>query len=346
MIKKVMRRHFQGRITDNGKWQQKLETICRKWLIKTPTLSASDDGKKHRKKSIQVWQTGSLIQALREVSGNSVILENAPAIHREFDTDSIRDADYGLLCFSLSGFPEFEPLQSAMLQYIEENQVKSGLIRYKTAVKSTVFVDTLGFVCPFLSEYGISHNRPALIDLAKKQIEFYLANGAEPNSGLPFHAFELEHGTLRGICDWARGLAWLLIALMDSYLCLRAAGKSDAFYEEKICFYAELLLTLQKSSGAYSWMLLSSQQPSDSSATAVFGWFLASAHEIFQNEAYLTAARKCRDYLKSVTFSDGSVDYCQGDTISVGLYSRSFGKMPFAQGFALRMQVRLKQYDA
>ena len=345
MLKELSRRYLQGRISDNIIWQNKIESICMKWLIKTPTLSASDDWVKHRRKSIQVWQTGALVQALCETGNEALIKKATQRIHRDFNCDIICDSDYGLLCFALRNQSEFEVLRSTMLRYILDNQTDEHLVYYKSGVKSSAFVDTLGFVCPFLTEYGLSNNRPDLVELAKKQIELYFENGIEPHSGLPFHAYEIDRLIPRGICDWARGLAWLLIALMDSYLCLQKVGKTDSFYEKNILRYGDLLLTLQKNSGAYSWQLLSGQE-SDSSATAVFGWYLAHCYELFGNSEHLYAARKCREYLKSVTFNNGVIDYCQGDTISIGVYSRSFDKMPFAQGFALRMQARLKRYDS
>ena len=93
----------------------------------------------------------------------------------------------------------------------------------------------------------------------------------------------------------------------------------------------------QKNSGGYTWQLLSGYT-TDSSAIAVFGWYLACCSVLFDKSEYLESARKCRRFLMMQTRNNGIVDYCQGDTIGIGVYSRSFGIMPFAQGFALRMQ--------
>jgi len=353
MFKSIQRRYFQGRIIDINIWAEKIKSVCEKWLIKTPTLSATDNNSfgfkskdNNRRKSIQVWQTGSLYLALKEIDPQNVILNRSKRIiAEEYACDKITDSDYGLLCFALNDSRSIDLLSEKMIDYINTCKTKNDIIFYKSTVKGVAFVDTLGFVCPFLTKYGIINNDSYYIGLSKKQIENYFENGLEKHCELPFHAYNIDDGTYRGICDWARGLAWLLIALMDSYLCLRDSDVEDEFYCEKIVKYADILCKLQKQSGAYSWQLLSPNKDSDSSATAVFGWYLANCYLLFKNKKYLDVAVKIKEYLRSVTFNNGIIDYCQGDTISIGIYSRSFDKMPFAQAFALRMQNVLKIYE-
>ena len=41
-------------------------------------------------------------------------------------------------------------------------------------------------------------------------------------------------------------------------------------------------------------------------------------------------------YLQSVTRRDGTVDFSQGDTKGIGVYSMNFDRLPFTQGFVLR----------
>lgn len=346
-MKKLKRRYFQGRIVDNSVWQTKIVTICKKWLKKTPTVPAMDSGKGLylKKKSIQVWQTGSLLLALAETGQDKLFLEEAKTlISREFCCDNITDSDFGLLGFALYIFPNNNFLETKIIKYVTENVLNDDIICYKSNVKSMTFVDTLGFICPFLTEYGIINRKFEFIELAKKQITNYLAKGVEPHCKLPFHAYDVNNETCLGICDWARGTAWLLIALMDSYICLQKNDIQDNFYLTKIKEYADIICALQKPSGAYSWQLLRDND-SDSSATAVFGWYFVNCYNFFGDKKYLDCARKCREYLKSVTFNNGAIDYCQGDTLSVGMYSRLFDIMPFGQAFALRMQTILKNFD-
>lgn len=353
LIKKLKRRYFFGKILDNKEWEKRVLKVCKKWLLKTPTLSKTDEkqtifeklNKKNRKDSIQVWQSGSLYLALKEYDENIAELAKFERdVRKKHELSVIKDSDYGLLCFALCNKEDFSDFSATMLSYIQNNIAENGTIYYKENVKSAAFVDTLGFICPYLTKIGVINGQEEYVNLAKRQIELYFENGVEKNSLLPFHAYTFDKKIPLGICDWARGLGWLLIALMDSYLTLLKDGKEDEFFKEKILQYADIICDLQKSSGAYSWKLFGNRE-SDSSATAVFGWFLSCCYGIFKNDRYLNSARKCRDYLKSVTYNNGIIDYCQGDTISIGVYSRSFDKMPFAEAFALRMQVRLSYYD-
>jgi unsaturated rhamnogalacturonyl hydrolase len=351
--KKITVRFFQGRINDIDVWEQKVADCCKKWLKKTPTVYDSDNNitlidlflNIHKRKSIQVWQTGSLLLALKEYANNNkkdieYLDEIEKNIYKEYFQNSVLHADYGLLAFALldSGTD-----LNSMAKYVIDNKTDNGVINYKANIKNVAFVDTLGFICPFLTKYGIVNNDKSFIILAKNQYDWYIKHGIEKHSKLPFHAVDCNSMTTMGICDWARGLAWFLIGIMDSYLCLkRCCGVDDSFYRNLIEKYAEILVKYQNNNGGFNWTLLSGGYITDSSATAVFGWFLACCANILNEDKYLKYAKKCRSFLMSVTNSDGAIDYCQGDTIGIGVYSRNFGIMPFAEAFALRMQEEIK----
>ena len=353
--KRIIVRFFQGRIRDADIWEQKVAGCCLKWIKKTPTVYASDNRitlidlflNRNKRKSIQVWQKGSLYLALKEYAGNNreiikelnIMQDN---LFKQYFRNSIFDADFGLLAFALLNS---KADMSFMKKYIVDNQTNDGIIKYKANIKNTAYVDTLGFLCPFLTKYGIINNDESFIMLAKKQYEWYIKHGGETNSKLPFHAVNCDNMIPLGICDWARGLAWFLIGIMDSYLCLkRYGGTDDTFYKDLIEEYAEILIKHQRKSGGFTWTLLSGHM-TDSSATAVFGWYFACCASVLNDYGYLYYAKKCRTFLMSVTNSNGAVDYCQGDTIGIGAYSRNFGIMPFAEAFALRMQEEIKNAE-
>lgn len=349
-------RFFLGRLSDERQWGEKVLAICLKWARRMPTVRKDDVAslwivdlfRNQKKDSIQVWQSASLYMALKEsdASGSDESVRRAIETMEsdcfdKYSKTAVRDSEYGMLAYAMYDKKEFDALKQSVLQYTEEYRSAQGMIFYKAKGGATAYVDTLGFICPFLVRHGIAVNDDSYIVLAKKQIELYLQYGTEQNCGLPFHAFGAQTHIHRGICDWARGLAWLLIGLMDSYLCLASAGRTDSFFEEQILRYAQLLLKYQHKNGGFSWQLLSGGI-TDSSAAAVFGWFLACCRKISFDPVYSEAAKKCRAFLMKQTRSNGVVDFCQGDTIGIGCYSRSFGKMPFAQAFALRMQNELE----
>ena len=351
--KYIQQRFFQGRILNANIWAQKVKSICKKWLLKTPKVSPSDEKvykiveilkRKKTVRSIQVWQQSSLYLGLDEVykkTQDSSLKQVLDKFKQDVKIKEINDADYGILAYALMDENGQGVLNAEMLKYVETNKTQEGLIYYKKYATGSAFVDTLGFVCPFLIKYGLKNQNQGSIDLALHQLELYFQYGIETHSNLPFHAFSIENKTHLGICDWARGLAWLLIALMDSYRCFLEEQKENEFLKEKIKEYADILLKYQKTSGAFSWQLFSGNKPSDSSATAVFGWYLACCRKIFKEDKYTKSAVRAREYLMSVTYNNGVIDYAQGDTISIGMYSRRFEKMPFAQGFALRLQTEI-----
>ena len=350
-------RFLIGRIQDEELWGKRILSVSRKWVKTPPVLKKSDQKsfwivdslRDNTKASIQVWQCAALYLALKEYSAYAADddierrLANAETDYKKkYCVCEITDSEYAMLAFALYEKQDFSALHKAVSEYVQKYISAEGVIYYKAATGGTAFVDTLGFICPFLVKYGVEEHNESYIGLAQKQFELYFRYGTEKNSSLPFHAFSMQTHIQRGICDWARGLAWLLIGLTDCCRTLSAAGKDDGFYREHIAAYADILMKYQRGSGGFSWQLLSNRE-TDSSATAVFGWFFACSYGIIGNPLYLERAKKCRSFLMTKTRRDGVVDDCQGDTIGVGVYSRSFGKMPFAQAFALRMQTELNR---
>jgi unsaturated rhamnogalacturonyl hydrolase len=348
----LIQRFFQGRFHSVEEWKQAV--LCKNifWLNHTPTLPANDgNSKKSAKESIQVWQSAAIYISLKEYLSNhqnhdaleeTKIFEKQIAVR--YKIDQIVDADYGMLAFSLLDNSCAKKLTESMLNYILSNRSDTGEVLYKQKVNNVAFVDTLGFVCPFLVKYGAVTNQCQYIQIAVQQLELYFKNGLEEHSKLPFHAYMIDSHIMRGICDWARGLAWLLIALMDSYNNLPKNSEYVSFFEKYLKEYADILVKLQREDGGFTWQLLSGYQ-TDSSAIAVFGWYMAGCAKIYNSSEYLERAKRCRSFLMMVTNNDGTIDYCQGDTIGIGVYSRKFDRMPFAQGFALRMHEEIEDAE-
>ncbi|MBW7458193.1 hypothetical protein K0U00_29540, partial [Paenibacillus sepulcri] len=73
-------------------------------------------------------------------------------------------------------------------------------------------------------------------------------------------------------------------------------------------------------------------------ATAVLGWFLGEAsHLEHLAEACSKGSQRAASYLMKVTRRSGAVDFSQGDTKDIGVYSMLFNILPFTQGFCIRM---------
>ena len=65
----------------------------------------------------------------------------------------------------------------ATWEMIQEHIGEDGTIEYRKFMKGYRYVDTIGFICPFLVTYGIRYNKSECIDLAVKQIKEYETYG-------------------------------------------------------------------------------------------------------------------------------------------------------------------------
>ena len=62
--------------------------------------------------------------------------------------------------------------------------------------------------------------------------------------------------------------------------------------------------------------------------------------EITGEEKYIIAAKRTIEALMSVTQRNGAIDFCQGDTKGVALYSTRLTVMPFIQGLSVLLATR------
>ena len=87
----------------------------------------------------------------------------------------------------------------------------------------------------------------------------------------------------------------------------------------------------------YRGIYMDTTERVDSSATATLAWFLINAARLNSISENCTLAKnKAINYLMTVTRRDGSIDFSQGDTKGIGVYSQEFDILPFTQGFCLR----------
>ncbi|MCS5423162.1 MULTISPECIES: hypothetical protein [Psychrilyobacter] len=76
----------------------------------------------------------------------------------------------------------------------------------------------------------------------------------------------------------------------------------------------------------------------DTSTTAVLGWFLINGSKIEGiSKECEEASEKAIDYLMKATQRNGVIDFSQGDTKDIGVYSMLFYVLPFTQSFAMRL---------
>ena len=199
---------------------------------------------------------------------------------------------------------------------------------YRVATQNFRYVDTIGFVCPFLTKYGLEFEQEEAVDLAISQIKYFEKFGLLDNK-IPCHAYEIHTKNPVGIFGWGRGVAWFIIGVLETYKQLPDNHQEKKYLQNILSDLAKTLKKYQKENGSFSWNIFLTDDRSDSSATAVFAWFFKEMN--LKNEA-----QKSLQYLQSVTQRSGAIDFSQGDTKAIGVYSQNFDILPFTQGFVLK----------
>lgn len=191
---------------------------------------------------------------------------------------------------------------------------------------------------PFLVCYGTRYNKEDCIDLAVKQIKEYEQYGMLDKHSLPCHVYKIENKVPLGLYGWGRGLGWFAIGLIDAWNELPQDSKYKFALEESVKRFAEAAMSFQQDNGSWNWTVTRSESRSDSSATATLGWFMLNASKIngISSEC-IDSVDRAMNYLMKVTRKDGAVDFSQGDTKDIGVYSVLFNILPFTQGFCIRL---------
>ena len=183
-------------------------------------------------------------------------------------------------------------------------------------------MDTIGLLCPFLYSCGLD-------DLADRQIAQY--DQALYDGVFPFHAFDTGRNLPMGVCDWGRGTGWYILGLLES----------DS-NRERILRLAERMRELQRADGSFGCFLFNPSSPGESSGTALAGLLFYKAYDLSRDASFLESAERCARALMKMTRRDGALDYAQGDTLGIALYSTRFDILPFAQGMTLSLLKKLK----
>ena len=205
-----------------------------------------------------------------------------------------------------------------------------GTLPYGANIPGLRLVDTLWMACPGLFRSG---ERQAHM-LAKRQLEEYLSRGLHPDTGLPAHAFGLESGAPLGVYGWGRGTAFLFLALVESLP--HADAETRSWLLARALTLAGILQKAQLPDGGWGWLLFGGG-PAESSATAMLGTgFALLAREAGWSD-YARVARDARSCLMGLTRRDGTVDYAQGDTRGIGMYSARREPLPLAQAYAVAL---------
>lgn len=350
-----------GRYKSKQEWNRSITQIGVKWLNHTPKIKVTDNTRfvaidmlkgNYSKGVIQHWQEASLLLGLSECVKSVEDKELRTGIDQylksKFDSfgqwknypayiDSAILA-YGVM--KLEGFDteRFKPAYDSTWALIQSHIGEDGTVQYRKFMENYRYVDTIGFICPFLVAYGIRYSKPECVRLAVKQLEQYERYGMLKEQYIPSHAYHIGNALPLGLYGWGRGLGWLAIGLIDAWRELPAGHESKPQLEQFVVKFARAILSFQGPEGNWNWTVTRHETRADSSATATLGWFLLQAAHIDELKVECTeGSERAIRYLMRVTRRNGAVDFSQGDTKDIGVYSMLFNILPFTQGFCIRM---------
>lgn len=350
-----------GRYTDKNEWNTSITNKGMKWLNKTPKIKVTDNTRlvvidmlrgNYSKSVIQHWQEAALVLGMSEYlnynNDKRIKNEVLKFLNLKFNYNGQwktkpQHVDGAILAYAVMKleFIDTDKYRQALddtWEMIKGHIGEDGTVEYRKFMPSYRYVDTIGFICPFLVAYGTRYNKNECIDLAVKQITEYKQYGILDIYHIPSHAYKLDNKIPVGLYGWGRGLGWFAIGLIDAWSDLPQDNKYKVVLEEYIKTFAKSVMSFQQDNGSWNWTVTRGECRPDSSATAMLGWFMLSASKIngISNEC-LESADKAINYLMKVTRRNGVVDFSQGDTKDIGVYSLLFNILPFTQGFCIRM---------
>lgn len=349
-----------GRYNDIEVWNKSITNIGIKWLNRTPKIKVTDNTRlividmlrgNYTKNAIQHWQEASLLLGLTEYlkSNEDKTVKNniENFLNSKFDNegqwiDKPEYIDGAILAYAIMKL-DFIDIDKYKLAFdyiwnmIQDHIGEDGTVKYRKFMNSYRYVDTIGFICPFLVCYGNRYNKSECIDLSIKQIKEYDKYGMLNKYHIPCHAYKIENKLPLGIYGWGRGLGWYAIGLIDTWNELKKDNKYKNTLEESIINFAKSAIEFQQSNGAWSWTVTRPETRLDSSTTATLAWFMLNASKIESiSDECMNSYKKAIKYLMSVTKRNGGIDFSQGDTKDIGVYAQLFDILPFTQGFAIR----------
>lgn len=334
---------------DNEKiWKAQVLKVAKKWFDHMPTVKKTDQTRyllldmikgNYKNKTIQSWQIGGLYLGIGKNASEEELQSMQSVFIRENSGGWIispKEVDEALLAYAILKYSrnrdQIKPAMEEMFRLIKGKvQNNDQCVCYRNSISNVRFVDTVGFICPFLALYGNYYKEEEALDIVQCQIRNYREKGLLEKSLLPVHAYDSKSGLPMGIYGWGRGAGWWMLGLIDTYKEWKVG-----WLEEIVEQTAKALAYFENETGGFSSNLVLKNNV-DSSITAIAGYFYYEYYKINSEEKYVDICKACVNALMKNTRRTGEIDFSQGDTKGIGIYSQTYDRMPFTQGIVLRI---------
>lgn len=338
-------------------WSQAIGLCAEKWIKRTPVVPKNDNSRlllwdklmgAHENNTIQSWQIAGLLMGLESISFGITPNYIKKLVITFKDNPNV---DRALLAYALLNQDNYDDYSRSLVnEFADSTKLciidvlgNNATVPYRKANANIRYVDTLGFICPFLISYGALRHEYELLKLSERQITEY-RGFLHPILKLPPHAYNIDNNCPMGVYDWGRGVGWYILALIESRRALIKYNYNETEFYHNVCSMikelTDIVIGFQKNNGGFSMFLTDIHGQYESSATVMCGLLFIDAFEITGNHKYLEASRLTIKALMEVTQRSGAIDLCQGDTKGMGLYSSRLAIMPFVQGLAVMLAKR------
>lgn len=142
--------------------------------------------------------------------------------------------------------------------------------------RSELWVDSLMTLCPFWARAARAGLAPDGLEEAERQIILHAEALRDKNSGLWFHAYDLDHGKPMGQC-WSRGMGWALFAMVEVLREMTPAQQEQSPLKPLLASGIESVLRVQGSDGTWRTVLNRPDAVTETSGHALILYALAEA---------------------------------------------------------------------
>lgn len=344
----IYKRWKIGRWEDKKEWLNAITRVSDLWFYHVPVVKKTDQTRyllkdiiqgNYKNDTIQSWQIGGLYLGLAE-KGQDVHKLQSQLINMQTGKwkEKPKEVDYALLAYAIlkstENVQEIKPAMDDIYQLIlDRYQESDQTVCYRKFLPKIRFVDTIGFICPFLMCYSKRYNCEEARVIAQNQIIQYYKKAYLKHSGLIAHAYDNETEVPLGIYGWGRGVGWWMLGIIDSYL-----EKPSEQLKRMIIETADKIAKFENDNGGFS-SNLALKDNTESSTTAIAAYFYQKCYEITSKKDYQKIMDRCMTALMKNTRRSGEIDFSQGDTKGIGIYSQTYDIMPFTQGIATRLKI-------
>lgn len=247
-------------------------------------------------------------------------------------------AQVALELYKQTADEKYKTFVDKFYNYLISLKSDNGIILYRYS-SATQYVDILGMISPFLIDYGLFFDKKEALDIAYTHMDYWIENGIDSQSHLPFHCIHLKTNIRVGPTNWGRGIGWYGLAL--AYIISKTDEMNNPYYNKFIYEMKELMTTLNSLRNKDS---LWGQFPGNPKGNGLYFDASASLTYLYM-DSLINKSSNFEKSIKKFIDNDGFVDFTSGDTEGINQYSRSYSKSEFSQGMLLLYLSELKKQN-